>query len=405
MGPTTRITRTTLVALGLAIALAGCPQGGVNLFSEGWLYDAPGWQTGYRVFGLTDGNLVTIGSQRDDGVTSGVFYVRYSPGGTVLAERMLSGFPDQYVTRTLGRVLSNSDSVIAGLTTPSGEATEDRLRVVRLDPNGDTVWDSTFGDTEFTARAIVESPTGEILVAGNRTVSGSTYEGFVLLLTPGGDVVTSQVFEALDDGSDKVSFVDGEWIDDHYVLVGSYPAETSPGVYGRRYSVIRLNALAEVVTWQRTVGQYTNPVGIEALPDGFALLASSGSATRLITTDATGVFLSVSDNLFSQANPDERGSAVDFIVDSSGDIVFVGEGTTVDYAGGFFPLISRRAFIAKVTAAGEKVWQTSIDVPGTKVYGVTETADGGYATTGAADGDDDVLLNVILYDRDGHIVN
>jgi hypothetical protein len=122
--------------------------------------------------------------------------------------------------------------------------------------------------------------------------------------------------------------------------------------------------------------------------------------------DEIGDVVSVQDDLFSPANPDETVKVNDFIVDSSGDIVMVGEGTTVRYIGDFFPQITIRPFIAKFTADGEKIWEKTINARGTIVNGVTETSDGGYATTGAAPGSDgDVLLNVILFDHDGNIIN
>jgi hypothetical protein len=171
-------------------------------------------------------------------------------------------------------------------------------------------------------------------------------------------------------------------------------------------SVIKLDENAAVNSWARSTGLYASVVGIQPAEDGYAIVASTEPVVQIISADEYGEVVSVQDNLFSPANPDETIKANDFIVDSSGDIVMVGEGTTVRYIGDFFPQITIRPFIAKFTADGEKIWETSINGRGIIINGVTETSDGGYATTGAAPGSGgDVLLNVIRFDHDGNIIN
>jgi hypothetical protein len=118
-----------------------------------------------------------------------------------------------------------------------------------------------------------------------------------------------------------------------------------------------------------------------------------------------GNVISTRDDIFTPYNPDESGRAYDFIVDSSGDIVMVGEGTTVRYIGDLFPQITIRPFIAKLTPDGELIWERSINANGVRIYGVTETSDGGYAATGAAPGLNGDVLNVIRFDHDGNIIN
>jgi hypothetical protein len=243
-------------------------------------------------------------------------------------------------------------------------------------------------------------------VAGNHTRSGSQLDVFFLVLAADGDVIQFNQIEPLDDLSNLTDLKDGEWIGGVFVLAGAYATEISRDQYGKAISVIRLDGNANILSWTRTVGLYAEPIGIEPLGGNLAILTSSSLAVDLITTDAEGNFLSISDNLFVPANPDERSGANDFIVDSSGDIVMVGEGTTVRYIGNFFPQITIRPFIAKLTPDGDRIWERTINARGVIVNGVTETADGGYATTGAAPGPNgDVLLNVIRFDRNGNITN
>jgi hypothetical protein len=391
------------LCLSLAVVLAGCPQG-PGIGTIGWVYNGAGGQTGFRIFENEDGDVIAVGEARGSNREEGTVYVRFGAGGSILADRIIfdlrnpSGIPTPTAT-----LLSNGDVLLAA-TTAQGNINDNRLRVLRIDPDGNTLWDFTFGDVKLAPKLAVENDAGDILVAGNRT--GSPPNVFFLLLAADGNISQFNELAALDDRSNLTGPRDGEWIGDAFVVTGAYPTEISRDRYGIAISVMRLDRNANILSWTRTVGFYPEPIGIEPLGGNLAILTSSSLAVDLITTDAEGNFLSISDNLFVPANPDERSGANDFIVDSSGDIVMVGEGTTVRYIGNFFPQITIRPFIAKFTSDGDRIWERTINARGVIVNGLTETADGGYATTGAAPGPNgDVLLNVIRFDRNGNIIN
>jgi hypothetical protein len=392
-----------MLCICLVMIFTGCPQS-PGTDSIGWVYNAVGEQTGFKIFGSEDGDVIAVGEALAGNREKGTVYVRFGAEGSILADRIISDLrnPLFALRRPTATLLSNGDVLLAATTALGGNGEDNRLRVLRIDPDGNTLWDVTFGEIELTPKLAVQSEAGDILVAGNHTRGGFQLDVFFLLLSADGNVIQFNQITLLDDFSNAADLKDGEWIGGAYVLTGAYVTGDHNAI-----SVIRLDGDANILSWTRTVGAYPQSIGIEPLGSNLAILAHrSDSPVRLITTDAEGNFLSVSDNLFVPANPDESSGANDFIVDSSGDIVMVGEGTTVRYIGNFFPQITIRPFIAKFTPDGEQIWERSINVRGLLINGVTETADGGYATTGAAPGPNgDVLLNVIRFDRNGNIIN
>lgn len=409
------LNRVALIAIA-AFALAGCPEILGPILSAGWTYNLEGRQFGHRVAGLTSGDVIVVGVATSDEASDGVAFLRVSDSGELLASKLIPSLTAAVAEGHAGpslaaRVLSNGDSVIAG-TTPEllGSSLVERMRIIRLGEAGQTIWDTVFGDEELMPRAIAESEHGDILIAGNRLSStGQHVELFLLLLQPNGQVADYKLVPRDETYPTTARWSDVKWnTDGNYYLTGDGGVDVN-GNFSPHVAMVQINPALEILRWDRLVpGQASSPAAIDVEEDAITTIARAATGNErpiLVNVDKTGSTLLTRDDIFVPSGSSERGKVYDFIVDSSGDIVMVGEGTTVNYAGGFFPQITRRAFIAKVTAEGEQVWKTNIDVPGTKVYGVTETADGGYATCGAADGNDDVLLNVIFFNRNGKIVN
>lgn len=389
----------------LATIFTGCPQ----LDSIGWVYNAPGDQTGYRIFGANSGDLVVAGIQPLGNGRIGVPYVRFGANGSVVADGLIPDLrnPPGNILKPTATLLSNGDLLLTGTTAQNPPDGNYRLRVLRISPSGQTLWEFSYGDTELTPKVAAENSLGNILVAGNHTTYGGTQRDvFFLLLSADGAIVAFNQLETLEDESNFSVLVDGMSVGSSFVLSGWSITQVGRDDYENTISVIKLDENAAVTSWARNTGLYNRSIGIEPNDGGYAIIASSDTSVQLIKTNATGEILSVRDDIFSRANPDERSGAKDFIVDTSGDIVMVGEGTTIHYIAEFFPQLSIRPFIAKLTPDGDQIWQTSIDARGVIINGVTETADGGYATTGAAPGaGGDVLLNVIRFDHNGNVIN
>jgi hypothetical protein len=392
------------LCLSLALVLAGCPQGPGSA-SIGWVYNADGGQWGFRVFGNEDGDVIAVGDARGSNREEGTVYVRFGADGSILADRIIfdlrnpPGIPTPTAT-----LLSNGDVLLAA-TTAQGDINDNRLRVLRIDPNGNELWDFHYGDDRFVPTAVAEKSTGKILVAGNQYRGGIPYDVFLLLLASNGDVLAFKRMERSEDQPHFTVVRDATLVGDTFFLVGSNFVEVGRDQFANSLSVVEVGEDLDVLAWTRTTGGVGTPTRIKPVSDGFVVIARFSSRIQLLRTDGVGDVVSTRDDLFTQSNPDESARPYDFIVDSSGDIVMVGEGTTVRYISNFFPQITIRPFIAKFTLDGDKIWERSINVNGVFIYGVTETADGGYATTGAAPGPNGDALNVIRFDRNGNIIN
>jgi hypothetical protein len=399
----------TCTCLVLATIFTGCPQGPGD--TVGWVYDLSGKQWGHRVIYQGDGSLVVLATNDTGPADEGVVYVRLSAQGAVESSAVIPSLVSPPAKGGTGpslvaKAVSDGDIVVCGTTslatTAGNKAEERRLRVTRIGQDGSSRWDNTYGDEILKPRVVLETSTGEIIVTGNKSDSfDSNLNVFFLKLAADGQSLGFHLVELAPDATNLTVFRDGgSTVEDEIYFVGD----------GSPVNLVKINRDLQIDEWYRLSSNAGgSPTGLELSSDAFTIIARSATGPErpaLLSVDLQGDVVSSRDDIFTPSNPDETGRANDFIVDSSGDIVMVGEGTTVRYIGDFFPQITIRPFIAKFTADGERIWEKTINARGTIVNGVTETSDGGYATTGAAPGSDgDVLLNVILFDHDGNIIN
>jgi hypothetical protein len=393
-----------LCSIMVMLVLTGCPQRS----SPGWLYDIVPSQIGQVIFGLPSGAFVTVGKAL--GESDGIVHLRLASDGEIEASGTVSNMKPATPEGGSGpsiaaTVLSSGAVLVAANTVAASDLSLSRLRIIRINPSGGLDWDFEYGDDRFVPTAVAENSAGNILVAGNQYQGGIPYDAFLLLLAPGGDVLKFERMETLEDRSNFIVVRDATSLNESFFVVGWDLVEIGSDQLAKSLSVVEIGRDLDILSWTRTTGGVGTPARIRPLSDGFAVLARYSSRIQLLRTDGVGDVVSTRDDLFAQSNPDESGRPYDFIVDSSGDIVMVGEGTTVRYIGNFFPQITIRPFIAKFTPDGDKIWERSINMNGVFIYGVTETADGGYATTGAAPGATGDVLNVIRFDRDGNIIN
>jgi hypothetical protein len=401
----------SFLCLLLTTIFAGCPQGPCNLSTVGWVYNLSGKQWGHRIIAQSDGSLVVLAANDVGSADEGVAYLRLSAQGAVESSTIIPSLVTPPAKGGAGpslvaKVVSDGDIIICGttsLTITVGTKTEERrLRVTRIGQDGSSSWDNTYGDEILKPRVVVETSTGEILVAGNKSDDfNSNLDVFFLKLAANGETLAFHIVELVADATNLTVFRDGvATAEDAFYFVGD----------GSPVNLVKMNPELQIEEWYRLSSDVGgSPAGLELNSDGFTIIARSATGPErpaLLSIDLQGNVVSTRDDIFTPSNSDESGRAYDFIVDSSGDIVMVGEGTTVRYIGNFFPQITIRPFIAKLTPDGDRIWERTINARGVIVNGVTETADGGYATTGAAPGPNgDVLLNVIRFDRNGNITN
>ncbi len=263
---------------------------------------------------------------------------------------------------------------VAGRTASKGAGLED-IWVVRLDDNGQLLWEQTFGGPAIDrARAVIETRDGGLVVAGATESKGAgEFDAWVLKLGADGSLLWDRHFggAATDWVSAVVQTRDGG------LAVAAYTQDSSGAPYD--FWVIKLDANGTTL-WQRRYG---------------------GTAT-----DWTNAIAETGDgNLVVVGHTESKGAGnADFWVlklDADGDVLWdrTFGGTGVDYAtavtasrdggavvAGLTQTAGAAGFnsrVMKLDAAGDVIWDRSFGREKDNwLRAVLETRDGGHALAG-----------------------
>ncbi|NLA39019.1 MAG: hypothetical protein GX882_06515, partial [Methanomicrobiales archaeon] len=272
---------------------------------------------------------------------------------------------------------------IAGETGAFGAGEMDAW-VVRLTPEGDEVWNNTYGAEEAgTARAIIPTDDGSILIAGTLTfvtdgVRPDT-DAWIAKIDPSGREIWNRTYGGPDVNTSANAVIG---IDDGgYILFGSI---TPRGEAMSRALVIRLDESGEEV-WNRTFGDAENSTANAAaqLPCGDLVFAGgTDSPSGAGMMDVWVVRLNESgDEVWSRTfgSPyDDCARAV--IATGDGNILVAGEFT--ESSGD--DTADTDALLMKLTPDGDIIWNWIYGDVGVNesASAVIERPDGGYIFAG-----------------------
>jgi hypothetical protein len=275
-----------------------------------------------------------------------------------------------------------------------------------------------FDQVRTTIRHVRLSPEGDILVDDAQVVQGPANVLATLATQDSGSVIlgasdNGSFLLRLDRSRSQIWFTNLEEVAPRAVAV----AQDAAGdlfVIGQAFSsalisVGKLSASGEAI-WSNEVGGVgtgvPNPQSIAAAPDGGAVFAGPpfGSATAVTRVDADGKLLWVNtDAIGSRLNANDY-HTMDIAVDSEGNTIVVGLGTTKGQIL-MFQIFTDVAFIAKFDPDGNVLWLRTLPTDKYLMNAVTVLQDGTYATTGLADVNG-TALNVILFDPEtGDVIN
>jgi uncharacterized delta-60 repeat protein len=222
----------------------------------------------YDVAALPDGGMVAVGHTRAvKGSGHDLLVVRLGRAGEILWDRTLGGLREDH---GYGVVTGHNDEiVVAGNTRSKGSGKSD-LWVLQLKPDGSVGWEQTFGGKlDDRARTIAAMDGGGYVVAGT-TQSGGAPEGdaWVIKLDENGQRVWDRTFGGnREDGIFQVrTHRDGSIMATGYTDVG--------GSAGFDLWVLKLDGSGSLV-WERNFGKsvFDSGTAIQPTPDGGCLVA------------------------------------------------------------------------------------------------------------------------------------
>ncbi len=381
----------TALMLG-ALAFLGCPGGGVS--PNGWLYPLGEYvDIGQRIFALQDGNYFIAGSGED---TQTIHFLSSaalvsSAGGLLWGGLFEGTYPGGW-WRVSGSPVSDAAFVIAGKDNDDDFASDiTELRAVKLDADGEVLWDRRYGRELIEPRDMAASGDGGCVIAGTRTFltlqaanKAYTYTDRVFLrkLDVNGDIVWDRNYESpvQYNGLERIKPVS----DGGYVMVGADA------------QIVRLDQEGNVLWWQ-PVGWTITLTGVSETSDGgfvaVGTAATNNPRPAVIRLDAAGnVLWTVYGADIVPLEQLDQYHVRDGVVDNEGRIVMVGQATTVRYVGNFFPIITNGGFVMQLDPNGNLLWNKSVS-SAYEINGIALTNTGNYITTGT-DGNHTQVLRI-----------
>ncbi len=360
---------------------------------------------GYILGGQSISTTNGIGNKTTAAIGSNDYWiVRLDSQGNKMWDRTLGTAGNDYLN-SLAR-MDDGGFILAG----SSDRTNDHDRVTagsagddfwaaRLDANGDTVWERSFGGARNDgAASVITTRDGSFLMGGFSASDGGTgnkmatnfggNDSWIVKVSAEGGKLWDQSY-----GGENADAARGlaQTLDDGYVVAGNY----SSAVDGSQAWIVKTDSGGNVA-WSSQFGGADRDYGfeVEPTPDGGYMVAAvsesppgpSKSAANfgsfdwwLLKLDAAGN--RVWDKTFGGTNDDDL---VSIKPTSDGGFILAGYSTSDTNGNKTSPAFgSRDGWLIRVDAAGNPQWQLTLG--GTdwdEATSAFETADGGYFVAG-----------------------
>ncbi|WP_448534882.1 hypothetical protein [Pseudothermotoga sp.] len=318
-----------------------------------------------------DGGYFVVGVTRSFGFGRDDFYVlKLDQSGKKLWEKTYGGMYEDYPVS--GQQTSDGGFIVVGMTSSFGAGGWDAY-IVKLDANGNKLWEKTFGGKfDDGAVSIQQTSDAGYIVAGYTQSFGAGGQDFyVLRLDSNGNVVWERTYGGND--SDRAYFI--VQTQDGYLLVGW---TKSFGSGGMDALVLKIDANGNKL-WEKTFGGTNDDLigQIVFTHDGGYVLVGW---TKSFGTGGSDVYIVKLDRDGSRQWERTYGGDRDdqaWSVQQTNDGGYIVAGWTKSFG------TSMDGYVLKLDMNGNKVWEKTFG--GNKddlFYSVEQTKDGGYVFAG-----------------------
>jgi Leucine-rich repeat (LRR) protein len=341
-----------------------------------------------------DGGYVIAGYTESFGAGGcDVYIIKLDENGNKVWEKTFGGSGCD--TASCIKQISDGGYIVAGETNSFGEGNWE-IYIIKLDENGNKLWQETFGGADnYHAVSIQQTKDGGYIVAGYIESESEICSVYIIKLKENGSKVWEKIYGGNDD--DRAYSIQ-QTTDGGYIIAGytkSFGAGESD-IY-----VIKLDENGHIV-WQKTYGgsNYDLANSIQQTKDGGYIIAgytesfgTGGRNVYIIKLDENGE--KEWEKIYNINYLDEA-----FSIMQTADGGYIVAGYTYSFGEG-----GSDVYIIKLKENGSKVWE--------KIYGgndhdgassVQQTTDGGYIVAGGTSsfgaGKSDVY--VIKIDKDGN---
>jgi hypothetical protein len=367
----------------LAVAVMVGGVGGQTYWKK--TYGGAQWDEARSIMPTPDGNFIVAGgTYKLSGTGEDACLLKIKPNG------------DTIWTKTYGRTNEDWISTYAIVSAPDGNflavgniymqgTGTNAIYLLKINPNGDTLWTKTYGGAYWdNANAITPTPDGNFIIAGGSNAS----DVFLLKVKPDGDTIWTKTYGGTED---KVATAIIPTQDGNFLVAGG---TVRPGTAYSDVYLLKIKPDGDTI-WTKTYGG-TGDAGVNSIiqmPDGNFILAGESSSNGnwevyLLKIKPNG------DTLWTKTydgTNDEFGSAIT----TAGDGNFIVAGYTLTAVGVWGLLL------LKVRPNGDTVWtKTNAGSGDGLVYAISPTSDGNFIAAGMGSGNyEDVYLMSIIDDR------
>jgi hypothetical protein len=341
--------------------------------------------------------------------------VRVNPQGNVLWDRAFGGTGEDVLyslqqTRDGGFVLGGYSLSDANGNKSSASFGGYDFWVVRLDANGNKVWDYSFGGTDDDYLRSLGATADGGFILGGQTLSGpsgnktaplyGTNDFWVVRLDANGQKIWDRSFGGV--GADRLQSLqqtsDGGFILGGVSLSGTTGNKTSPNYGLNDYWLVRIDANGNKL-WDHSFGGTDNDelLSLQQTTDGgfvlggFSWSGANGNKTSrnsgmtdfwIVRSDASGI------KLWEQSFGGRDADSLRGLRQTRDGGFFLGgvssSGSTGTKTTPFYGVTD--FWVVRLTAAGEEIWEQSFGGTGDDgIWGLACTEDGGFIFGGGSD--------------------
>lgn len=352
--------------------------------------------SGQYVEQTSDGGYIVAGSSQGASAPE-IWVLKLNPDGTAAWNTRYGG---QYGSWPYSiQQTSDGGYIVAGTTLSYGKGSYD-VWVLKLDESGTVVWQKTYGDTgDDRAYSVQQTSDGGYIVAGRTNSFGASGgDAWILKLDPNGNVVWQNTYGGT--GGDEADTIQ-QTTDGGYIVAGQ---TLSFGVGQNDAWILKLDANGNV-EWQKHYGNAYHQYAyfVRQTSDGGYIVAGDDDSSGLgnykyhfwvmkldgsgnVSWQKTYAGSTATDSAWSIQQTTDGGYIVAGQYNTGGTV-----GTTIDI------------WVLKLDASGNVVWQKAYDTTGNDyAYSIQQTSDGGYVVGGWTDYSVGTVL-VLKLDSDGNI--
>jgi len=340
--------------------------GGIEVWQK--TYGGSSYDGASSIQQTTDGGYIVAGYTGSFGAGGGdVYVIKLDANGNKVWEKTFGGSGDDIAYSI--QQTTDGGYIIAGKT---GDLYSGDVYIIKLDKDGNKMWEKTFGGSgDDGAYSIQQTTDGGYIVAGlTNSFGAGSYDVYIIKLGENGNKVWEKIYGG---SSYDIANSIQQTTDGGYIVAGY---TNSFGAGGGDVYVIKLDANGNKV-WEKTFGGSGDDEAhsVQQTTDGGYIVAGKTlyySDVYVIKLDTNGN--EVWEKTFSGSGEDRA-----YSIQQTKDGGYIVAGYTYS-----FGTWSYDVYVIKLDENGNKLWEktyggSSYDI----AYSIQQTTDGGYIVAGA----------------------